>query len=230
MGKGGFIMAENYTENKKALRKIISYVSIASVAVAGLIGLGVLFKIIPMSDVIGNVLLSVLIVFLAGLCLLNASEAVAKKNKLGLITAALVIISSALFLVMVWAGKYFGDFYEVYSKITVIVAMATLLFDLFIGNYIVMKTKYLLLQIIDYVAFLYVEVAISMAILGNNVLVEHYLPLVAAIIVFLVLFAILRIKVKEKRTENVISKEEYETLKAENERLKKILSDNGIQY
>ena len=115
--------------------------------------------------------------------------------------------------------------------------MATLLFDLFIGNYIVMKNKYLILQIIDYVAFLYIEVAISMAILGNSALITAYIPFVAAIIVFLVLFAILRIKVREKRTENVVSdgqvavsKDEYEALKAENARLKKILDDNGIQY
>ena len=230
-------MIENYSENKKKLRKIISYVSIASVAIAGLIGLGLLFKIISMTEVVGNILLSVLITFLAGICLLNAAEAVVKRNKVGIITAALVIISSVLFLIMVWVGKYFGDFYNAYSKITVIVAMATLLFDLFIGNYIVMKNKYLVLQIIDYVAFLYIEVAISMAILGNSALITAYIPFVAAIIVFLVLFAILRIKVREKRTENVVSdgqvavsKDEYEALKAENARLKKILDDNGIQY
>lgn len=227
----------NYFENKQKLRKIISIVSIISVVIAAVIGLGRLFSIISRSEVVDNLLLSVLTVFVAGFCLLNAVEAIAKKNKVGLLTALLIIISAVLILIMIWAGKFFGNFYGTYSKIVIIIAMASLLFDLIIGNYVVMQNKKLILQIINYLSFIYVEVVISFLVLGNPNLIMHYIPFVACIIVFLTTFAVLRIMVREKRNgapvgegNIVVNKDEIEALKAENERLKKLLDENGISY
>lgn len=224
-------MTDDYSENKRKLRKIISVTSIMSVAIAGLIGLGLLFSILSFSDIIENILLSVLIVFIAGLCLLNALDAIVKKNKMGLITAGFVLISSVLILAMVWAGEYFGSFYDAYTKIVVIVAMASVFLDVIVGNYIIMGKKNLIIQIIDYLAFLYVEVAISFSILGSDALIKYYIPFIAAIIVFLVLFAILRVLARENRaTDLAANKTELDQLKEENARLKKILEENGIEY
>lgn len=234
----------NYLENKQKLRKVISIVSIVSVVIAAAIGLGLLFKVLSYSEPVGNILLSVLTVFVAGFCMLNAVEAVARKNKVGIITVLLILISALLILIMIWAGKYFGDIYNTYSKVVIIIAMASLLFDLIIGNYVVMQKKKLFLQIINYLSFIYVEVVISFLVLGNPNLILHYIPFVACIIVFLTTFAILRIMVREKRdgasvgegnvvvskNEIDVLKAENESLKAENERLKKLLEENGIQY
>ena len=224
-------MAADYSENKRVLRKIITITAISCVAIAGLIGLALLFNIFSYADFIGNILLTVLIVFLAGMCLLNAIDAIAKMNKTGIITAGFVLLSSVLFLVMVWAGKFFGGFYDAYAKITVIIAMASILLDVIVGNYIVMGKKNLVLQIIDYIALVYIEIAIALAILGFDTLIKIWTLFGAVVIVFIVLYIILRVLAKAKRSnEQAVEKKELEDLKAENERLKKLLDDNGIEY
>lgn len=216
---------------RKKLFKIISAEILVCVIAAAVIGLALLFQLISVSDIIGKVFLSLLTLFIAGLFILNSINAVVVGNKFGIFAALMIVLSSALFLVLIWLGEIFGDFYGTYLKIVVAVAMISILFNLIISNYIVLGKKLLGVQIPFYLCFAYVELVLSFVIFGDMSLIMQWQIFVAAIIVALTLFVVL--KVKEKNIEHTdaeqskgneeyvtITKTEYENLKAEIARLR----------
>lgn len=219
---------------KKKLFKIVSAEILICVISAALIGIGMLFGLIKGTDLIGNIMLTLLTLFIAGLFLLNSINAVTAGNKLGIAAAIMLIISALLCIVLVWAGALLGDFYNTYSKITVIVAMVSILLDLIVGNYILLGKSLLLIQVFQYLSFAYVELVISFVILGSNALINLWQVFVLAIIVALTLYIVLKVKEKniaQKETENrinnngefvTITKVEYEELKAAAARLKEL--------
>ena len=227
---------ENININKNSLVKTVSGVIIACTVAAAVIGLGLLFQLIVYSDILGQVLLSLLTVFIAGLFLLNSINAITVGNKLGIFAAFMIVVSAILFLVLIWANQYLGSFGEVFSYIIVSVSMLSVLLNLIVSNYITLNKSLLAVQIILYICFAYVELAVSLAIFGNGVLTNLWQILVTAIIVILTLFIVLKVKQKNiahtAATNSInsgdyitITKTEYENLKAEVERLRELTKD-----
>ncbi|MBO4252266.1 MAG: hypothetical protein J5911_06380 [Clostridia bacterium] len=222
--------------NKQNLFKIISGVIVSCVVAAAAIGILLLFSIVSYSDVLGQILLSLLIVFIAGLFLLNSINALAVGNKLGIFAAFMVLVSALLFFVLIWANAYLGDFGEVFSYIIVIVSMVSVFLNLIVGNYIALGRNLLAVQIVLYICFAYAELVISFAILGNDALIKYWQILVAAIIVAFTLYIVLKVKQKniaksmidadltDKENYVTIPKSEYENLKAEVERLREMVN------
>lgn len=220
---------------KKKLVKIVSAEILVCVISAALIGIGMLFGLIKGTDLIGNIMLTLLTLFIAGLFLLNSINAVTAGNKLGIAAAIMLVISALLCIVLIWASTLLGDFYNTYGKITVIVAMVSILLDLIVGNYIILGKSLLLIQVFQYLSFAYVELVIAFVILGSNVLINVWQLFVLAIIVALTLYIVLKVKEKniaQKEIENIINvngdefvtitKVEYEELKAAAARLKEL--------
>ncbi|MBR2975102.1 MAG: hypothetical protein IKC47_05115 [Clostridia bacterium] len=180
------------------LKKILTLVTIVCLATAGAIG--ILFLINIEADFLGDatkflvkVLLTLLVVFLAGLFLLNSVEAIARKNILGFVSAGLIGLSSLMFLVSIWAGLNEGF----YIHLTCIIAAITILFNMIVANVIVIGKKLLPLQIITYVTLLYVELAIVLLICGSNALFgDIWLIFAVDAIVCVVLSIVLSIKRK----------------------------------
>lgn len=188
-------MAKVY--NRKQIFKIISTVILVCVIASALIGLSLLFKIIGGSTLLGKIMLTLLTTFIAGLFMLNSINALTSGNKLGLVAFALIAISALLFYILIWVGEYFGDFYKAFTYIVVIVSMASILLNLIIGNYISLKWRLLGVQIPFYVAFAYIQFAISCSIFGNSYFIGALLtPLIAVIIVTFTLFLVLEVKKK----------------------------------
>ena len=86
-----------------------------------------------------------------------------------------------------------------------------------------------------YLSLAYVETVLAFAILGNGTLIAFWQIFVAAIIVAIALYITLKVKEKNVAQENVehkfdgeyvtISKQEYENLKAEVERLRELTAE-----
>lgn len=231
---------ENVKIEKNSLVKIISGVIIACTVAAAAIGLGRLFNLIGDSDILGQILLSLLTIFIAGLFLLNSINAITVGNKLGIFAAFMIMLSALLFLVLIWANQYLGSFGEIFSYIIVSVSMLSVLLNIIVGNYIALGKSLIALQVILYICFAYVELVVSFAIFGNSTLINYWQILVAAIIVILTLFIVLKVKQKNiaqasavRGAENgeyiTITKTEYENLKAEVERLRELTAQKPVQ-
>lgn len=220
---------------KKALVKSVSTVILVCVIAAAAIGLLLLFEAISGSELLGNIMLSLLTVFIAGLFLLNSINAVTAGNKIGIFAAFMIIASAILFLILIWVSEYLGSFKDTFNYIIVIVSMLSVLLNVIIGHYIVLGTRLILVQIAMYLCFAYAQLVISFVILGNGALIEYWQIFVAAIIVALALYFVLKVQGKniaqtqrEQAVANsgeyiTITKTEYENLKAEVERLREIV-------
>lgn len=220
---------------RKKLFKIVSAEILVCVISAALIGIGLLFGLFKGTDVIGQIMLTLLTLFIAGLFLLNSINAVTAGNKVGIAAAIMLVVSALLCIILIWAGGLLGDFYDTYARITVIVAMVSILLDLIVGNYIILGKSLLIVQIFQYLSFAYVELVIAFLILGSEALINVWQIFVLAIIIALTLYIVLKVKEKniaQKETENkvnangeemvTITKKEYEELKAAAEKLKEL--------
>ena len=228
---------EDLKFDKQTLVQIVSTGILVCVGASALIGLGLLFGLIGSSDILGQVFLSLLTLFIAGLFLLNSINAVTQGNKVGIVAAFMIIVSAILFLALIWAGQYLGTFGAAFNYIIVIVSMLSILLDVIIGHYIVLRKRFLIVQIVMYVALAYVETVLAFAILGNGALIAFWQVFVAAIIVALALYIVLKVKEKNLAQETVeqkvdanteyvtITKQEYENLKAEVERLRELTAE-----
>lgn len=220
---------------RKKLFKIVSAEILVCVISAALIGIGLLFGLFKGTDVIGQIMLTLLTLFIAGLFLLNSINAVTAGNKVGIAAAIMLVVSALLCIILIWAGDLLGDFYDTYARITVIVAMVSILLDLIVGNYIILGKSLLIVQIFQYLSFAYVELVIAFVILGSEALINVWQIFVLAIIIALTLYIVLKVKEKniaQKETETkvnangeemvTITKKEYEELKAAAEKLKEL--------
>ena len=188
-------MAKVY--NRKQVFKIISTVILVCVIASAIIGLAKLFGIIGDSALLGKIMLTLLTTFIAGLFMLNSINALTSGNKLGAVAFALIAVSALLFYILIWLAEFFGDFYTAYTYIVVIVSMISILINLIIGTSIFLKWRLLGVQIPFYVAFAYIQFAISCSIFGNSYFIGALLtPLIAVIIVTFTLFLVLEVKKK----------------------------------
>ncbi|MEG9430520.1 MAG: hypothetical protein VZQ61_06335 [Christensenellaceae bacterium] len=224
-----------FSIERKKLFKIVSAEILVCVISAALIGIGLLFGLFKGTDVIGQIMLTLLTLFIAGLFLLNSINAVTAGNKVGIAAAIMLVVSALLCIILIWAGDLLGDFYDTYARITVIVAMVSILLDLIVGNYIILGKSLLVVQIFQYLSFAYVELVIAFLILGSEALINVWQIFVLAIIIALTLYIVLKVKEKniaQKETETkvnangeemvTITKKEYEELKAAAEKLKEL--------
>lgn len=214
----------------KKLKKILSLTAIVCVAISALIGIALLFEVISMKDNawIGQILLTLLTVFVASVLLTNSIAAIERKNTIGTISVGLILFSALLFLLSIWVNSLAELTW--YMDMAVIISMLSIMFNMIVGNYLLINKRILSLQIAVYVTLGYIELTIASLILGNDTLISLWQIFVADIIAFLTLYIILRIKSRDfkdlptpsvSKTDTVtISKEEYESLLKQIEDLK----------
>ncbi len=203
--------------SKKILVKSVSIEILVCVIAAAIIGLGMLFGLVKASDLVGNVMLSLLTLFIAGLFLLNSINAVTSGNKVGIFSAIMLIVSAVLFLILIWLGGSLGSFSTAFTYIIVIVSMSSILLNTIISHYIALGTSLLIVQVFMYINLAYVEIVTSFIILGNSELIKVWQIFVMAIIITLTLYIVLKVKKKniaQNQTEqSLLDSDEYVTLK-----------------
>ena len=221
--------------SKKTLVKTISIITLISVIVAALIGLGLLFSIISMSFWVGRILLSCLTLAVAGILAFNSIRAMTSGNKIGVIAGILIPVSAGLFLVLIWLVDVLGSFYQTFLYIVVIVSSISILLNVIISNVVSMGKSLILLQVIYYLLISYIILTLDFVIFGNLALIKLWMVFGAVVIVAIALFAVFIVKKKnifqneaEQRVAEgyvKITVEEYEGLKAEVARLKALVGE-----
>lgn len=210
---------------KSTIKKIISWVSIVCVILSATIGILLLLKVLKGSTFIGNTYLSLLTIFMAGLFVLNAIDVITEKKIIGYVTIGLIGLSALLILIYIWANKAFGDFGSVYLKITIWIAVVTILFDVIVSTVILLEKKLLYLQIPYYVTTAYLELALALLITGATdvLVVKQWQIFLIVGIIMLALLIVIKIKSKEYRDDGakpatvskdkvVLTMEEYNKL------------------
>ncbi len=222
-------MAVNYRDKRK-LVKVVSAEILVCVILSAAIGLLLLFNLIKGSNIVGNLLLTLLTAFISGLFFLNSVNAIAKGNKVGTASAIAIFVCAVLYIVLIWLGDKLGSVYTPYIYTLVILSMVSIFMNLVISNYIALGSKLLLIQIFLYIFFAYIETTLAFTILGNLVLINFWQIFLAAIIIAITLYVVLKVKQKNVlHDENIvkangeeyvtITKTEYDRLKAAEERL-----------
>lgn len=221
--------------NKKSLVKITSAITLISVIVAALLGLGLLFSIFESNWWIERVLLSCLTLVVAGVLAFNSIRAMTSGNKVGVIAGILIPVSAVLFLILIWLVNVLGDLFSPFLYVVVIVSAISILLNIIISNYVALGKSLLLLQVIFYLLVAYVIFVLSALILGYpSLIVNLWMVFAAVIIVMLTLFIVLVVKKKtilQNETEKIaegyikIRKSEYEEMKAEIARLKALAGE-----
>ncbi len=233
-------------DTTKKIKKTIGLVSVVCVGLAALLGILLLFEVLHTSGLLGQIYLSLLIIVVAGLFLLNSVEAIARKNKFGLVAMGLICFSALLFFLIVWSPSIRNA--KGFLKFIVIVAMLSILFNLIVGTVLSLGKQVLAVQCINYVSFVYIEVSIATLIIGSSFFFDKgmWRFFLTACIIFVALLIVLSVKKKtatkqakaeetanaEPVTETVetvtIPKAEYEQLLAKAEAYDKALQDNLI--
>lgn len=218
------------------LKKIITKISVACVIAAGLIAILYLvncsanFIEETLSQLLVKILLTLLVVFLSGLFLLNAVDAIGNKNLFGLISAGLIGVCAALFFISIWGGIE-GAFLNA----TIIIAAITILFNTIVGNSLAMGKNSLILQIISYVALAVFEGFIVVGIIGadfdffsDNIVTIAIIGVIWAVFAVILLFRkkALASKMLEVNGGTVtITKAEYEAMLFKIQELEKKLAE-----
>ena len=223
--------------NKKTLVKTVSAITLTAVVVAALIGLGLLFSMLSFDGWVGQVLLTCATLVAAGLLEFNAVNAITSGNKLGVFAGILICVSALLFLLLIWAGDLVATIGALYTYAVVIFSSVSIFLDIMVANYVALKKSFMFAQIIFYLLIAYITLTIDLLIFGNAVLIQYWMVFVAAIILALTFYFILKVKGKtlaqadaELKTAEgyiTIKKEEYDQLKAEIERLKAIIDEKN---
>ena len=223
----------NVKTDKKTLVKAVSTVIIVCVVIAAIIGLLLLFEAIGWSTLLGKIMLTLLTLFISGLFFLNSVNAIVKSNKLGTAAAVAIMICAVLYILLIWADEILGKI-DAYTYFLVILSAVSIFMNLIISNYITLGKSLMELQVILYVAFGYIETTLAFLILGNPVLIDLWQIFVAAAIVAVTLYVVLKVKHKniahaetQGKLKNegefvTITKEEYERLKVAEDRLKEL--------
>lgn len=221
--------------NEKLIKKWISIVSIVCISISGILGILYVAEVLKGSIYLGNVFLTLLTFVVAGL-LLNCVSMPKEKEKLGYTSMILIGASMVLTLITIWIQPLRTS--KVFLNIVIWICAISIFMNIFIGNYLKLEKRLLIIQIISYVLLAYLEFMVCGAILNYGFMekITNGIVIGAAVIAWLTLSVILFIKGKDsnlKNTEEIkqnntnipddmilISKKEYEALLQELETLR----------
>lgn len=159
-----------------------------------------------------------------------------EKEKLGYTSMILIGASMVLTLITIWIQPLRTS--KVFLNIVIWICAISIFMNIFIGNYLKLEKRLLIIQIISYVLLAYLEFMVCGAILNYGFMekITNGIVIGAAVIAWLTLSVILFIKGKDsnlKNTEEIkqnntnipddmilISKKEYEALLQELETLR----------
>ena len=213
------------------MKKKISLLTIIFVVLSALIAILGLFEVLKIEDTISNLLFTCLTLSFVGILTLDLYRAIERKSKLALINLGLIYSSTILFIIYIW-----GDFssYSLYIKITFIICILSVCFNLISSNILKLQKKYLYLQMPTYfclsaIAFFLISFVIETPILEDNAII-----FVLFIILSLLGEGVLAIISKKQTNSSILDKDyvkilakEYEELLSIKEKYLKLKGDSN---
>lgn len=186
------------------LRKGLTISSIVTLVVAVGMLIGAIFGLKVFQGTLLKVLLTFSILCAGSTLYLNAVDIYSKKRILSIIDMALLGVLIILGLIIVWTGT---ELLSTFGKITAILSLATILFNIIISNYLKLGKSQKVLQIITYVLIIVLDILLTLIICGVKLFELGWFWKVFAVIclVTFILLVTLTILSKKVKPEQVIS-------------------------
>ena len=210
------------------MKKSFSIFTIISVVISALIAISALFGIFKLEGAIADLLFTFLTLSVAGILTLNSCAMLERKNKLALVSLALIATSALLVIIALWTSVTSSD---LYMNITLTLCILSVCFNLITSNVLKLQNRYLYMQIASYICFAVLAGFLVAASWGDDVISDNLKIFLLFLILSLLGMGVLAVLSKKQvEDSNVkgkdfvrISKAEYEELlnaKKELEKLK----------
>lgn len=214
------------------VKKILSYVAIASLGIAIVMLITAIFGV-EIFDGVGFKFLISFVIIAAGCGFsLNAVSLYKKNQTISIVSLALLGVSSLMGILCFWFDM--GLFI---NRITGVISIISVLFISIINNVLRLANKYLILQIVTYALIVIIDISLTLLIFGLSVFEVEILwqLFIAVCLVAFALNCTLSIMAKKNINETAseekekiktikISEEEYNQMKQKIEELEKELS------
>ena len=212
------------------LKKILMIISLSGVGVAALMLILAVFGVNILKGVTLRILLIDATIAVAAGISINEIAVIKRKKVLGYVGLALLSLS-ALFAIIIFSTNLFvnGGFF---NKLTEIFAITSVMFIIIISLYSKLVKSFVAMQIPTYACLVAIDIILALLILGVKVFKVPGIPHIFAIlcivaVALLISLSVISAKMKSSEPVEKVKKdmilvptEEYNNLKAENERLK----------
>lgn len=211
------------------LRRFLTWTALITVFLVALLGILMIFSVIKFKDY--NKFFFSCVTIAIGFSFALSSYNLYQKRKTILPLISLILILASIVLVI--SALFFGSNSETFIKITVTIAIISVLFTIIVENTIKLGRRYLALQIIIYLLILYLLSVILLALWSIWSGFNTYFWVIA-IIAFSGLIALGVLSKKEGNPSLAIddveyikiSKEEYDYLLKRSQQLEELTKDN----
>lgn len=209
------------------MKKIISWITIASVGLVALILIGSLFDIISLKGAFASLIFTGLTFTVAGILTLNSCNMLEQKNKLAIASLSLIGLSTLLVVLCFWTKLDNNS--KIYLNLTLTISTLSVCFNLITSGILKLGKKYMPLQIVSYLCYGFVSIYFIVSFWGSDSLDLDGKVIALSIILSLLFFCVQIIVSKKQLNESTIStnyvkikQEEYEELLACKKELERI--------
>ena len=207
----------------KLAKKILAITSIVCVVICVGLLIGAIFGLNTFKTPLLNILLSFAIVGVGSVMAIGSVEIFNKNKTISIITLSL-LASLGLFALIIFISNFSTP--DVFNRITGVLAIGTVFFNIIVSNYIKLRKNYFALQIITYIIICIVDILLTLLVCGVPIFEISFMPQMFGVIC-LIAFALIcmvsimasklrKVTVDEnitpKKDTVVISKQEYEEL------------------
>lgn len=181
------------------IRKILTLTSLISMAGVILMLITAIFKVKVFEMPLLALLFTLITISVAAAFAISAYSLLKKNKVVPIISLALLGIVSIMGIITYWTNFSVP---EAFGKITAILAIATVLFNIMVSYAIKLGRRQLPIQIITYGLIIITDIILTLLILGVNVFSVPGMPQIFAVICLLDLGFMLALVILNKRTYN----------------------------
>ena len=218
--------------NLNTLKKVLLIISLSAVGIACVMLILAIFKVKIFEGIPLRLLLIFCTLALGSAVSINEISIIKQKKVLGSVSLSFLLLS-VLFALIIFCSPIFEE-ENFFNRLTGIFSLFSIFFMMIISLNTKLDRKYIVIQIICYIALCFVDGILSILIGGYDIfsvtsITEIFWILVVVSVGLLITLSVLSTKrLTESDSKNketiTISKVEYEALKKENEALKEEIS------
>ncbi len=218
--------------NLNTLKKVLLIISLSAVGIACVMLILAIFKVKIFEGIPLRLLLIFCTLALGSAVSINEISIIKQKKVLGSVSLSFLLLS-VLFALIIFCSPIFEE-ENFFNRLTGIFSLFSIFFMMIISLNTKLDRKYIVIQIICYVALCFVDGILSILIGGYDIfsvtsITEIFWILVVVSVGLLITLSVLSTKrLTESDSKNketiTISKVEYEALKKENKELKEEIS------
>ena len=196
----------------KLAKKILAIISIACVVICVGLLIGAIFGLPAFEAPVLNILLCFAVVGVGAFMAIGSVE-IFNKNKIVSIVTLSLLGSLGLFALIVFISNFKTP--DIFNRITGILAIGTVFFNIIVSNYIKLRKNYFVLQIITYVAICIIDILLTILICGVQIFEVPFMPQLFGVLCLVTFALICTVLILASRIRKVATTDE-DTRKAKN--------------